>query len=429
MNIESQPERDRLRIETIVAGGDGIARHTDGFVVFVPRTAPGEVVDATYTEQHRQWRRAVVDEVVEPGPDRRDPPCPHYERCGGCQLQHLGDDAQRAARVNIIRDAMRRIGKLDLDQIEIESDGRELGYRNRVSFLLRRDGDAVGAGYHDVSDPDAIVDVDGCPLAEPAINRVWAALRSSWGDGAVMLPKGPELRLTLRATADGTVGLAVEGGRKCSSLAALVERVDGLAAVWSELRDGSLENAGEPVLTERMRSHDVALAGTAFLQVNRDMAQRLDAYVREQCGDVQGLSVLDAYCGFGVRTVELALSEAAVTGIDADRYAISTAGNLAREASVAPRLLADTVERALPKFLPADLVILNPPRHGVDKRALRALVDKPPQRIVYVSCDPATLARDLRVLGEQFDLTTCRAFDLFPQTAHVETVVTLQRRD
>jgi 23S rRNA (uracil1939-C5)-methyltransferase len=150
--------------------------------------------------------------------------------------------------------------------------------------------------------------------------------------------------------------------------------------------------------------------------------------VREQCGDVQGLTVLDAYCGFGVRTVELALCEAAVTGIDADRYAISTAGMLAKAASVAPRLMADTVERALPKFLPADLVILNPPRRGVDRRALKALLRKPPQRIVYVSCDPATLARDLRLLSEGFQIAGLHAFDMFPQTAHVETVVTLERR-
>jgi len=386
-------------------------------------------VAVTYTESHRQWRRGVVERLVEPGPDRRDPPCPLYGRCGGCQLQHLNPDAQRSARGAIIQDALRRIGKLDLDTIEVESDERDLGYRNRVSFVLRRDGDDIVAGYHDVGDPDGIVDVDTCPLAEAAINDVWQTLRNKWGEGAALLPPASELRLTLRATSDGAVGLAIEGGRKPGNLEELVKNVEGLTAVWSMSRDGSLVGAGEPTLPERVGEYELALAGTAFLQVNRAMASRLDAYVREQCGEVQGKSVVDAYCGFGVRTVTLARAEAAVTGIDADRYAIAMAGDLSKRSSVAPRLLADTVERVLPRMLPADLVVLNPPRRGVDKRSLQALVRKPPERIVYVSCDPATLARDLRVLSEQFEMIACRAFDLFPQTAHVETVVTLQRRD
>jgi 23S rRNA (uracil1939-C5)-methyltransferase len=297
-----------------------------------------------------------------------------------------------------------------------------------VSFVLRREDDTVRAGYHDASDPDRIVDVESCPLAEPAINRVWKALRDGWGEGAAMLPKGRELRLTLRATTAGEVGLAIEGGGKSRTLDTLVDGVDGLSAIWSILRDGTVEGAGAPTLGENIGDHEVALAGTAFLQVNREMGARLDAYVNERCGEVRGLSVVDAYCGFGVRAVDMARREAAVTGIDADRYAIATAGALATSASVAPRLLADTVERALPKYLPADIVVLNPPRRGVGSRALEALLRKPPARIVYVSCDPATLARDLRALSDGFGLDSCRAFDLFPQTAHVETVVALSPR-
>lgn len=405
-----------------------MARHEDGFVVFVPRTAPGDVVDVRYTDVHKQWRRAAIEQLVEPGPDRAEPPCPHYDNCGGCQLQHLGADAQRAARAGIIGDALRRIGKLDVGDIELEWGDSVLGYRNRVSFVLRRDGDAVVAGYHGAADPDRVVDVDACPLAEPAINDAWRALRQTWGKGASMLPKGDELRLTLRATTAGEVGLVIEGGGGCTTLDALVEGVDGLSAVWSVLRDGSVENAGAPGLTERIGDHDIAVAGASFLQVNRDVASRLDGYVREQCGDVRGLTVVDAYCGVGVRAVDMARREAAVTGIDADRDAIAAAGALAKQASVAPRLVADTVERALPRFLPAERVVLNPPRRGVDRRALRALLRRPPDRVVYVSCDPATLARDLRVLTEAFTLSACRAFDMFPQTAHVETVATLERR-
>lgn len=422
-------ERDVLTIESIVAGGDGLARHPDGFVVFVERAAPGERVEVEYTESHKQYRRALVTEILEPSPARRDAPCPHYDHCGGCQLQHLGYDAQVAAKGNIVADALRRIGKLEVKGVEVEPSPRDLGYRNRVSFVVTREGETVSAGFHHRDDPARVVDIDRCPLAEPAINDAWEQLRSVWGDGAELLPSGEALRVTLRATARGEVGLAVEGGLDAGEPARLVELVPALSSVWSLGERGEVLGwAGEETLVERAGVYDIPLAGTAFIQVNRDVADKLDAHARAQCGAVDGERVVDAYCGYGVRALELARAGANVTAIDFDRGAIAAAKALAKRGGHTARFIAARVEKGLREALPAGVVILNPPRRGVGRDVIRTLLSTPPRRIVYVSCDPATLARDIRALAPAFSPTTLKAFDLFPQTSHVETVATLERR-
>jgi 23S rRNA (uracil1939-C5)-methyltransferase len=169
----------------------------------------------------------------------------------------------------------------------------------------------------------------------------------------------------------------------------------------------------------------IPVAGTAFVQVNREVAGHIDVYVREQCGETTGKRIIDAYCGFGLRSLELARSGALVTGIERDRQSVRTAKRLAAQTDVQVRFEAGDVERYLTKALPADIVALNPPRGGLATAVIKTLMSSHVDRIIYVSCNPATLARDLRSLNPRFRLEALRAFDLFPQTAHVETVATL----
>jgi len=418
-----------LRVDAIVAGGDGIARGDDGRVVFVARTAPGELVEVEYTDVRRQWARARVVEVREASESRRDPPCPHYAHCGGCQLQHLEYDAQCSVKGAIVAESLRRIGGIDAAPPQVIGSPRELGYRNRVTLVARQDGALVG--YHDAEDPTRLVDVDRCPLAEEPVNGVLAALRRAWRESKGCFPRGRELRLTLRATAEGAVGLAVEGGRDVGRPEALLAAVAGLEAVWVlNPRGDVVRSAGAKTLDERWGPYSIPIAGVGFVQVNRGASSLLDDYVRELCGDVAGRRVVDAYCGFGVRALDLARRGAAVVGIERDRHAVKWAVRSAAADTKAgsPRFVADDVERALAGELPADVVVLNPPRRGVALDALHALRRRSSGRVVYVSCDPATLARDLKELSPAFELASLRAFDLFPQTAHVETVATLEPR-
>ncbi len=421
---------DSLEIQTILAGGDGLARPPDGPVVFVPRTAPGDRVEVELTEVHKQWARGTLLRIVEPGPQRRDPPCPHYDICGGCQLQHLSYTAQLEAKSRIIADALRRLGSVEIQPPEVVPSPRQLGYRNRVTFVMRRTGDGVVAGFHALQDPNRIVDIDRCPLAEDPLNDAWEALRASWGVNADNLPPGKELRLTLRVSSGGVKGLAVEGGEDYGEPETLLEAIDGLAAMWSIGTDGAIEwYAGEAWLKERWEEHELRVAGLSFVQVNRETAAELETYVLERCGEVAGRRLIDAYCGFGVRALRLAWAGARVVGIDSDSDAIGAAEAAAAESGAAARFRTSTVERALAHELPADLVLLNPPRRGVDRRVAQALVERPPARVIYVSCDPATLARDLKLLSSAFDVESCRGFDMFPQTAHVESVVSLARKE
>lgn len=424
--LNSTPEV--LIIAAIVAGGEGLARAADGRVVFVPRTVPGERVEVEYAEEHRQWARARLVRIVEPGPERREPPCPYFAACGGCQLQHLEYPAQCESKASIIADALRRLGGIEIPAPKVVPSALELGYRNRITLILRRAGARVVAGYHSFPDPTNLVDIDACPLAEPAINRAWASLRSAWGPLAQRLPAGGELRLTLRSTAGGEVGLAIEGGEGDGEPDDLLEAVEGLASIWRLGRKGEAEwYVGKATLADDWGEYVLRVAGTTFVQVNRDVAAKLETYVREQIGELGGTRVVDVYCGFGHRALQLAWAGARVVGIDSDRHAIAMADAAAAESGAPARFIAATAERALARELPTQLVILNPPRRGIEKRVVEALLMKPPARIIYVSCDPATLARDLKALFGTFTVSACRGFDMFPQTAHVESVVTLER--
>lgn len=415
-----------VEITGIAAGGAGVGRLPDGAAVFVHRTAPGDAVEVRVTERKRRWARGELLRVLEPGPDRREAPCPHYARCGGCTLEHLTYEAQLRAKAEIVASALRRIGGFDVDVPDVVASPREFQYRNRVSFTLLRLGRGrVVAGFHELDRPDRVVDISSeCLLPESPIAEVWGRLRAAWGEEASLLPSGRTLRLTLRGTARHEVTLVVEGGYSPGKPAELLERVDGLAAIWHRPQGGALELlAGKESVVETWGEEEVALSGAAFLQVNRGAAALLEAHVLSLAGDVAGRRVVDAYCGIGMHARRLARRGAEVVGIELDALAVQAA----REAGIdGARFEAGRVEELLPAALPADLVILNPPRGGLDPAVPEALVASPSPRIVYVSCDPATLARDLARLAPRYRLASVRCFDLFPQTSHVETVAELQ---
>jgi 23S rRNA (uracil1939-C5)-methyltransferase len=418
---------ESVRIESIGAGGEGVGRLADGRVVFAHRTAPGDLATIEIVEEKARWARGRLLEVVEPAAGRRKPPCPFYARCGGCTLEHLEYPAQLEVKRRIVADAMKRIGKLDIEPSEVVPSPVESRYRNRVSFALRREGAGrVTAGFHAIGEAARVIDVDGrCLLPEPAIAAVWDRLRAGWGPDAGLLPSGDRLRLTLRATAAGEVSLLVEGGSSRGDADGLLARVEGLASVWH--RPGAAPAfllAGAPGLPETWGDETLELSGAAFLQVNRAAAILLERHVLALAGDVQGIRVIDAYCGAGLHARRLALAGARVVGLELDPAAVAAARANAPDGATFHQ---GTVEELIDTHLPADLVILNPPRAGAAPEVIDALLRSPPGRIIYVSCDPATLARDIARLSAEFEVAGIGSFDLFPQTAHVETVAEMRR--
>jgi 23S rRNA (uracil1939-C5)-methyltransferase len=422
--VEGTIENERVKVTGISAGGAGVGRLPDGRAVFVHRTAPGEEVGVRLLDEKRRWARAELVSIQTPSTDRREAPCPHYDRCGGCTLEHLTYPAQLRAKGSIVAEALRRIGNVDIGEPDVMASPLEFRYRNRVSFtLVRLGGGRVVAGFHELNHPNRVIDVsDACLLPEQPIADVWSKLRAAWGPDARRLPSGRRLRLTLRASAGGDVVLVVDGGYGAGDTPGLLAGVPGLASVWHRPRvGGSQLLGGAKQVTEDWQDEELALSGTMFLQVNRAGAALLEEHVLGAAGSVSGLRVVDAYCGVGLHARRLARAGALVTGIEMDPEAVEEARR-----SVPPevQILAGRTEELLPQALPADVVILNPPRAGLDADVAAALRGRARQ-LIYVSCNPATLARDVARMNPDFRVRSVRCFDLFPQTAHVESVVVL----
>jgi len=420
-----------LTVDAIAAGGSGVGRTAAGQVVFLPRTAPGDRVVAELTERHRRWARGRVIEWLGTGPGRVEPPCPIFETCGGCRLQHLDGASQAAALERVVADALERIGGRRVPVRPIVTAGPRFGYRNRVSFTLRRAGEAVQAGYH----PErgrGLVDVERCLLGEPAIAEAWMELRGAWGPEARLLPAGRELRLTLRATSGGAVGLLVEGGEPSpDSAVRAAALLDGAPAVgcywWAPTRSDPLHMGGRELLDEPWDGLALRLRPRAFLQVNRHVAAEIERHLDRGLMPVKGLAVLDLYAGVGSRAIRWAGAGAATAAVERERDAVETGRDAAARAGVETRLLHGSVERALEDLGPADAVVVNPPRAGLSPDAVARLAAYPASRLAYVSCDPATLARDVKRLAPGWSPDFAQPFDAFPHTGHVETVLWMDR--
>ncbi|MGD8320669.1 MAG: class I SAM-dependent RNA methyltransferase [Gemmatimonadota bacterium] len=410
----------RMEIRAVASSGAGVGDLPDGRVAFVHRTAPGDAAEVRITQLRRRWGRAALLRVLEPGPGRVKAPCPHYAACGGCTLQHLAYPQQLAWKHRFVADAMERIGHVAADVAPVTPSPVQSHYRNRVTFTLRRgSGNRMVAGFHGLDDPDHIVDVGTeCLLPEPELLAAWGRLRALWRSGWPPLPKAAELRLTLRVVEEGVL-LLVRGGPEGWDAGELLERVPTVVSVWhqptSQPRPSMVAGAA---VAEVWGEEQVPVAGEAFLQVNRHAAEGLVEHVLSLVGPTPGTAV-DAYCGVGVYGRALARSGWSVTGIERDPHACASARHAAPAGF---SVVEGAVEDHLAGHLPADLVILNPPRTGLQEWVPGILGHHRPPRVIYVSCDPATLARDSARMAPAYRLEGLRPFDLFPQTSHVETV-------
>jgi 23S rRNA (uracil1939-C5)-methyltransferase len=414
-----------VRIDSIAAGGEGVGRLPDGRTVFVHRTAPGDVAVVKLTKRAKRWGRGRLVTLTSPSAHRREPPCVHYSRCGGCTLQHLPYPDQLEQKRRIVEDAFRRIGKVDVSVESVVPSPREFGYRSRATFELRRVREGgVEAGFHELHRAERILDVGPeCLLLNEGLRASWESLRAGWGPGARYLPGGPRIHLTLRQMADGAV-LVVKGGRDPGSPDRLLEAVPEIRSVWWTVGgDRPRLLAGEPLATAWRAGSRFDLAGSGFLQANPEAADDLWNIVVREVGPVRDRSIVDAYAGVGVYGRALARLGARVTAIEADPDAVDTAR---RDPPETLRVTHGRVEEHLRDALPADIVLLNPPRVGLSDTVPAQLSSAPAGRLVYVSCNPATLARDAARLTTAYRLTRAQAVDLFPQTAHVEVVATFE---
>jgi len=400
-----------VAIESIAAGGDGVGR-VGGRVVFVPRSAPGDVAVVDVPEAGR-FARVDYRELLVASPLRVQPSCVHYvvDHCGGCQLQHIGYDAQLEAKSRIVRDAVQRIGRRDIQPPVVRPSALPWRYRRKLTLALRRGATEWLAGLHPYTDPGHVFALEDCPITNQDVLDTWRdVLRASRH-----LPDVQELRGAVRLDDDDSASLTLEGGREWTSSEAFFADVPRLAALWW-VPDGGT----------RRRLHTrqaAATPGASFAQVNPAVAGPLQERVVALAMSYHPKTVVDAYAGLGDTATALAMRGVRVTAIELDGDAVAWA---AARLPAGSRAIAGRVEHVLRSALPADVVILNPPRAGVHSRVTEILerVNPAPSAILYVSCDPATLARDMSRLP-RYRIVSVESFDMFPQTAHVETICEL----
>lgn len=399
-----------VTVESIAAGGDGVAR-AEGFVVFVPRSAPGDVgvVDIA---MRGSFARAEFVRLERPAPSRVEPPCPHYtgDRCGGCQLQHMEYGAQLEAKSGIIRDSVVRIGKRAIEQPEVEPSAKQWRYRRKLTLAMQRSGAHWTAGLHPYDSPRKVFALRDCPITDERVVEIWREIMAS----QAMLPVASALRGAVRID-DGGATFVLEGGDVWPDAPRFFEAVPSLSALWwipDKKRRRLMQQRG-----------DSNALGASFVQVNAPVAARIHDYVLARVLSHNPERVIDGYSGAGELALALASKQVRVSAIELDLDASSHAAVRLPEGSTA---ISAKVEEVLASLLPADVVVLNPPRTGVDGRVTEQLeqCDPAPRAIVYVSCNPATLARDLARMP-RYRIASLRAYDMFPQTAHVETVCEL----
>ena len=425
--MTGESSAEAVRIESLAAGGDGVGHLADGMTVFVPRTAPGDEVRLTRIRRRRRHAHATLAGIVVPGPDRVEPRCRHFVRegCGGCQWQHLSAAAQAAAKRRLVGDALRRIGGLEVEDPPLVPSAREFAYRATVTLTVRWDGARPVVGFHRADPGDPVFALERCEIARAELMGLWQALQPA----LVSLPHGTDVRLRLRVTADGRLHVVVAGGdgawTQAEPLVAAAAAAGLEATVWWEPTGGAVR---------RMAGPPADRGAVAFAQVNPEVAAALRAAVLAAAPDATGRA-LDLYAGAGEVGLALAARGWEAVSVESDSRATARAADLARGEGSRLRVVTDRVERCLGGLLPADLVVANPPRTGLDEAVTGALAERPPARLIYVSCDPATLARDLKRLnaglrppaaGSRSPAFTC--YDMFPQTSHVETLAVLESR-
>ncbi|GIH99636.1 class I SAM-dependent RNA methyltransferase [Planobispora takensis] len=408
-----------LTVGPVAHGGWCVARH-EGRVVFVRHALPGERVLAEITEETARFLRADAVEVLDASADRVVPPCPFAGpgRCGGCDWQHASLEAQRRLKTDVVAEQLRRLAGIEwtgrVEEVPGAPDG--LGWRTRVQFAVDREG-VPGLRRHRSHD---IVPVDACLIAHPEVENVGAEVMNWRGASAV--------EVIASLTGDQAVAVAPKPRRTV----AVPDLDDSVAVFVNEGRGRTRTVHGRHHLTERVGGREFQVTGSGFWQIHPGAAATLLAAVMEFAAPKPGEWALDLYCGVGLFAASLAEAvgpDGAVFGVEADPMAVRDAERNLRDLPQA-RFGRGLVEDALDRYgiERADLVVVDPPRTGLGREVVERLAGLQASRIVYVSCDPATLARDLAWLGERgYGLAGLRAFDAFPMTAHVESVALLVR--
>ena len=439
-----------LAIDDLAFGGEGVGR-VDGYVVFVRGGLPGDRLTVRLTEARGRFGRAAIEEVLVASPDRVAAPCPYFGQCGGCRLQHLAYPAQLAFKEKQVRDCLNRLGGVgDFELRPILPAAEPYGYRNKMEFTIA--GDPPALGLHVFERYDIVLDIERCLLQSDTMNTLLDEFRRQVRERALSVwdPRSERglLRFVMmregRNTGEAMVNV-VAAAPDVETLMpvadALRRRAPGTSSVVlnvnakkASVAVGSEEHllSGREQITESLNGVVFQVSANSFFQTNTRQAERLFALVEAACELEGDETVLDLYSGTGAISLLLARRARAVYGIEV-AAAVADASRNARANGIENcTFVAGEVRHVLPELIrqgvSASVVVADPPRAGFHPKALSALAALAPARVVYVSCNPATLARDVGDLVRQgYRLEWVQPVDMFPQTPHIEAVARLSR--
>jgi 23S rRNA (uracil1939-C5)-methyltransferase len=441
-----------LEIESLAYGGNGVAR-LNGFVVFVRRGLPGDRVRARVTKVKRGFAEATATEVLAPGPQRVEAPCRHYPACGGCRFQDLAYEAQVAAKEQQVREALRRIGgELEPPLEPIVPADEIFHYRNKMEYSFTSTEAGPAAGFHKAGRWDEVLEIEQCWLTTDLGNEIRNAVRD-WAreEGLPAYDQAEKtgyLRHLIvregRNTGQALVQLVTAEGRKFDQdyFVEVLRRFPEVRSIHWAVNDQPSEVTnlptellwGEDAIEEELLGLRFRVRPNSFLQTNSRMAEQLYELAREYAGLTGSETVWDLYCGIGTLGLALAPQALTVWGVEIVEEAVACAienaelNNVTNAAFFAGNV-GESVEELQERGGAPDVVVVDPPRAGLAGKALRRLGRIEAPRIVYVSCNPTTLASDLKYLRAEhgYELKRARPVDMFPHTPHIETVALLER--
>ncbi|MGI6072574.1 MAG: 23S rRNA (uracil(1939)-C(5))-methyltransferase RlmD [Lachnospiraceae bacterium] len=455
-------DRIQLKITDLGANGEGVGRYND-YAFFVKNAVVGDEVSAVITRMNKGYGFAKTLEIIVPSEDRVTPPCPNASRCGGCQIMQLSYPAQLAFKQSKVKNNLERIGgQKDFvmrDIIGMDEDDT-LHYRNKVQFPVGRKPDGtVVTGFY-AGRTHYIVPTDNCPVSSKAANRATAVVRDFISRQGVSIydeitGKGLVRHILIRTgttTGQLMVCLVINGNRLTGAggnvekafVQALTEKIPKINSICLNINKKNTNVIlgskiiclhGNDYIEDKIGELTFRISPLSFFQTNSMQARKLYDKALEYAGLTGEETVWDLYCGIGAISLFLAQRAKKVYGVEIVPAAIDNAACNARLNDItnaeffcgpAEEVFAEAVRGGKAG---ANVVVVNPPRKGCDASLLEAIMEVAPAKIVYVSCDSATLARDVKILSEKYKLVEATPVDLFPHTVHVETVVLMSRVD
>ncbi len=426
-----------LHIEKIIHGGNGLGRLEDGLVVMVPFVLPGEQVEVKEKKRSKKFIQAELLEIIKTSSSRIAPPCPYYTQCGGCNLQHLEYPEQLALKRTLLTEALER-SKISLATATINNtlpSPHPFAYRYRIRLHL---DSKQRLGFHRVGS-NQVIPISRCLLATDAINHSLHIFRTKYLDQKLATAwKSVEF---IESPATGKITIVLHPRHNHSNTPPADDLSEAAAYTVSKNKQ-SFRTAQPPLTTPQLQQQfifpglDYTLSWDSycFFQTNAEQNAQLVSLVDEKLNSESPTTLLDLFCGIGNFSVPLLLRGWQVTGVEHNQRSIAWA----RKNSVVPASKApisyqcENVTRSLYQFNKKshrfDVVLLDPPRQGLDREAVTNLIAMAPQKIVYISCDPATMARDLTCMcASAYSVTEVTPVDMFPQTHHIESVIVLEK--